>query len=69
VATDALGFDYGATWNTVKRNIFHWKDEQVGQLESKVKSFFAIPQVLALLQSYILFSEKDEELHGNHPQN
>jgi type I restriction enzyme R subunit len=29
-ATDALGFDYGATWNTVKRNIFHWKDEQVG---------------------------------------
>ena len=24
-ATDALGFDYGATWNTVRRNIFHWK--------------------------------------------
>lgn len=32
-ATDALGFDYGATRNTVKRNIFHWKDEQVGQVE------------------------------------
>lgn len=63
VATDALGFDYGATWNTVKRNIFHWKDEQIGQLESKVKSFFAIPQVLALLQNYIIFAEKDEELN------
>ena len=23
--TDALGFDYGATWNTVRRNLFHWK--------------------------------------------
>ena len=63
VATDALGFDYGATWNTVKRNIFHWKDEQVGQLETKVKTFFAIPQVLSLLQNYILFAEKDEELN------
>ncbi|MFH1130308.1 MAG: HsdR family type I site-specific deoxyribonuclease, partial [Pseudomonadota bacterium] len=61
-ATDALGFDYGATWNTVKRNIFHWKHEQVGQLEAKVKSFFDIPRVLRLLKDYILFAEKDEEL-------
>lgn len=62
IATDALGFDYGATWNTVKRNIFHWKDEQVGQLEAKVKSFFDIPRLLALIKNYILFAEKDEEL-------
>jgi type I restriction enzyme, R subunit len=62
VATDALGFDYGVTWNTVKRNIFHWKDEQVGQLEAKVKGFFAIPRVLSLLKDSILFAEKDEEL-------
>lgn len=62
IATDALGFDYGGTWNTVKRNIFHWKHEQVGQLEAKVKSFFAIPRVLSLLKDHILFSEKDEEL-------
>jgi type I restriction enzyme R subunit len=61
-ATDALGFDYGATWNTVKRNIFHWKVEQVGQLEAKVKSFFAIPHVSSLLKDYILFAEKEEEL-------
>lgn len=63
IATDALGFDYGVTWNTVKRNIFHWKSEQVGQLEAKVKSFFTIPQVLSLIRDYILFAEKDEELH------
>lgn len=62
IATDALGFDYGVTWNTVKRNIFHWKSEQVGQLEVKVKSFFAVPQVLAFLRDYILFAEKEEEL-------
>lgn len=61
-ATDALGFDYGATWNTVRRNLFHWKHEQVGQLEAKVKSFFDIPRVLRLLKDYILFAEKDEKL-------
>jgi type I restriction enzyme R subunit len=61
-ATDTLGFDYGATWNTVKRNIFHWKGEAIGQLEAKVKSFFAIPRLLALLKEYILFAEKDEQL-------
>lgn len=61
-ATDALGFDYGGTWNTVRRNIFHWKHEQIGQLEAKVKSFFDILRVLSLLKDYIIFAEKDEEL-------
>lgn len=63
IATDALGFDYGGTWNTVKRNIFHWKHEQIGQLEAKVKSFFEIPRILKLLKDYIVFAEKDEELN------
>jgi type I restriction enzyme R subunit len=62
-ATDAIGFKYGVTWNTVHRNIFTWKHEQVGKLEAKVKSFCAIPQVLALLKDYIVFAEKDEELN------
>ena len=31
--------------------------------ESKVKSFCAIPQVLAFLKDYIIFAEKDEELN------
>ncbi|GAK52186.1 type I site-specific deoxyribonuclease, HsdR family [Candidatus Moduliflexus flocculans] len=75
--TDALGFDYGATWNTVRRNLFHWKQtsqqpqtSQVfetcevspGNLEGKTKTFFAIPRVLKLLKDYIIFAEKDEEL-------
>ena len=24
-ATEAIGFAYGVTWNTVRRNIFNWK--------------------------------------------
>ena len=34
-----------------------------GRLEAKVKSFCAIPQVLAFLKDYIVFVEKDEELN------
>ncbi len=62
-ATDAIGFSYGVSWNTVRRNIFNWKGEDVGKLEAKVKSFCAIPQVLAFLKDYIVFAEKDEELN------
>lgn len=62
-ATDAIGFSYGVTWNTVRRNIFNWKDDVVGKLETKVKSFCAIPQVLAFIKDYIIFAEKDEELN------
>ncbi len=62
-ATDAIGFSYGVSWNTVRRNIFKWKDEEVGKLEAKVKSFCAIPQVQAFLKEYIIFAEKDEELN------
>ncbi|MFH0728432.1 MAG: HsdR family type I site-specific deoxyribonuclease [Pseudomonadota bacterium] len=62
-ATDAIGFSYGVTWNTVRRNIFNWKDKEVGKLEAKVKGFCAIPQLLAFLKDYIVFAEKDEELN------
>ncbi|MDT0619526.1 HsdR family type I site-specific deoxyribonuclease [Salinisphaera sp. P385] len=62
-ATDAIGFSYGVSWNLVRRNIFNWKHEAVGQLEAKVNGFCAIPQVLAFLKDYIVFAEKDEELH------
>ena len=62
-ATDAIGFCYGVTWNMVRRNIFNWKHAEVGRLEAKVKSFCAIPQLLAFLKEYIVFAEKDEELN------
>lgn len=62
-ATDAIGFSYVVSWNTVRRNLFSWKHEQIGQLEAKIQSFCAIPQLLAFLQHYIVFAEKDEELN------
>jgi type I restriction enzyme, R subunit len=38
-ATDAIGFSYGVSWNTVRRNIFNWKafrgEGEVGKLESQ----------------------------------
>ena len=68
-ATDAIGFSYGVSWNTVRRNIFNWKsepngrNEEIGNLEGKAKSFCSIPKVLAFLKDYIVFAEKDEELN------
>ena len=61
-ATEAIGFAYGVTWNTVRRNIFNWKHEEVGNLEAKVKSFCAVPHLLRVLKDFILFAEKEEEL-------
>jgi type I restriction enzyme R subunit len=51
------------TWNMVRRNIFNWKQEEIGQLESKVKSFCDRRHVLDLLKHFIVFAEKDEELN------
>jgi type I restriction enzyme, R subunit len=62
-ATEAIGFSYGVTWNTIRRNIFNWKHDQVGQLEAKVKSFCDQQRVLDLLGHFIVFAEKDEELN------
>jgi len=61
-ATEAIGFDNGVTWNTVRRNIFRWKHEEIGNLEAKVKTFCSVPHLLRLLKEFILFAEKDEEL-------
>ncbi len=61
-ATEAIGFAYGVTWNTLRRNLFNWKQEQVGNLEAKVKTFCAVPQLLRMLKDFILFAEKEEEL-------
>jgi type I restriction enzyme R subunit len=68
--TEALGFLYGVTWNTNRKNLFNWKsgsasggEEEIGNLESKVKTFFDIDRILAYLKKYIVFVEKDEELN------
>jgi len=61
-ATEAIGFAYGATWNTIRRNIFNWKHDEIGNLEAKVKSFCSVEHILRLLKDFIIFAEKDEAL-------
>ncbi len=61
-ATEAIGFTYGVTWNTVRRNLFNWKHEEPGNLEAKVKSFCTVEHLLRSLKDFILFAEKEEEL-------
>jgi len=62
LATEGMRLQYGVTWNTIKRNIFTWKGDKVGELENKVKTFFDIKHILNLVEKYIMFIEKDEEL-------
>ncbi|MDR0714637.1 MAG: HsdR family type I site-specific deoxyribonuclease, partial [Bacteroidales bacterium] len=60
--TESISFSYGVTWNTIRRNIFNWKHDEIGNLEAKVKSFCDRQHVLDLLKKFILFAEKDGEL-------
>jgi type I restriction enzyme R subunit len=61
-ATEAIGFGYGVTWNLIRRNLLNWKHDELGNLEAKVKTFCAVPQLLRCLKDFILFVEKEEEL-------
>lgn len=62
LASEGMRLQYGVTWNTIKRNIFTWKGDKVGELENKIKTFFDIKHILNLIEKYIMFIEKDEEL-------
>ena len=62
LASEGMRLEYGVTWNTTKRNIFKWNGDRVGELENKIKTFFDLKHVLNLIEKYIMFIEKDEEL-------
>jgi type I restriction enzyme R subunit len=62
-ATESIGFSYGVTWNINKRNIFNWKEEEIGNLEAKVKSFCGRQNILDYLKKFIIFAEENEELN------
>lgn len=62
-ATESIGFSYGVTWNLIKRNIFNWKEGEIGNLEAKVKSFCSRQNILDYLKKYIIFAEQNEELN------
>ncbi|MGI8587810.1 MAG: type I restriction endonuclease subunit R [Chloroflexia bacterium] len=60
--TEMLDFYYGATWNTVRKNLFSWREEAPGDYEAKVKAFFDRPRFLRVLRDYIIFLLRDDEL-------
>jgi type I restriction enzyme R subunit len=61
-ATEGMRLEYGVTWNNMRRNVFAWKGDKAGKLEKRITTFFYINHVLALIEKYIMFIEKDEEL-------
>lgn len=60
--THLLDFYYGVTWNTDRKDVFNWKDEEPGNFEKKVKRFFGRERFLKLLGEWIVFFKKDDEL-------
>lgn len=62
--TNLLDFCYGVTWGLERKNLFPWKDdgEVVTSFEARVKRFFARARFLTMLQHWILFYTKDDEL-------
>lgn len=60
--TQILDFYYGVTWNTSRKNIFNWKNEEPGNYEKKVKAFFNRERFLKVLHDYILFVRVNDEL-------
>jgi type I restriction enzyme, R subunit len=60
--THLIKFFYGATWNTTRKGLFNWRDEQAGDYETLVKTFVAPRRVLRAVSEFILFTRKDEEL-------
>lgn len=61
--TEALGFSYGVTWNLNRKNLFNWKEDEIGNLESKIKTFFTPNRILSYIKNYIIFAEQNEELN------
>jgi type I restriction enzyme, R subunit len=60
--THLVQYYYGATWNLSRKGLFNWRDEQAGDFETLVKTFFAPRRVLRVLTEFILFTRKDDEL-------
>ncbi|MEJ5338327.1 MAG: type I restriction endonuclease subunit R [Aquificaceae bacterium] len=62
VLTHLISFLYGATWNASSKGLYNWKEEQAGDFESLVKSFFQPERLLELITEYLLFPERDGRL-------
>jgi type I restriction enzyme R subunit len=60
--THIISYYYGATWNVSERGLYNWKDEQAGNFETLVKTFFDRKRIAKMLTDFILFTRQDDEL-------
>ncbi len=60
--TNLPHFFYGATWSLSRKALFNWRAEQAGDFETLVKSFVVPQRVLRVINDFILFTRKDQEL-------
>ncbi len=60
--THLIEYFYGVTWNYGRKFVFNWRDEQPGNYEDRIKTFFEPARFLRMLKNWILFYVKDDEL-------
>jgi type I restriction enzyme R subunit len=60
--THLIRFLYGGTWNTGRKALLNWRDEQAGDFETLCKTFVEPRRLVRLLAEFILFVRKDGEL-------
>jgi len=60
--THIIRYYYSCTWNSSKKGLFNWKDENGGDFESLVKSFFDKDRIVKVITDFILFTRADDEL-------
>ena len=53
---------YGVTWNISRKNLFNWRFEKPTNYEQKVKTFFDRDRLLKVLQQFIIFQSRDDQL-------
>jgi type I restriction enzyme R subunit len=60
--THLLDYHYGVTWNYTRKGIFNWKEKKSESYRDAIHSFFEHRRFLKLLNEWILFFVKDDEL-------
>ena len=53
---------YSGTWNTSEKLLFNWKEEEGGNFEHLIKTFFDRERIVKLIADFILFTRQDDEL-------
>jgi len=61
--TEGIQLLFGPTWDLNKRNLHKWKTSEEVNLEKLYKEFLQQERILRIIEDYIIFFTKDEELY------